>query len=125
MIVGKATFPNPNHLKVVEEHNLAPIRYVDDAHQQTEIYPFNPNGSPNGIAALTSFDGRHLAMMPHPERCYQYWQWPYHPSEYDPSKQMNQFIPVGHDEEGREVQGRIFPSPWLKIFQNAVDFCNA
>ncbi|KAG8085574.1 hypothetical protein GUJ93_ZPchr0010g8824 [Zizania palustris] len=34
------------------------------------VYPFNPNGSPLGIAALCSPDGRHLAMMPHPERCF-------------------------------------------------------
>lgn len=41
---------------------LAPIRYVDDNHQITEQYPFNPNGSPFGIASLCSPDGRHLAV---------------------------------------------------------------
>lgn len=48
--------------------SLAPIRYVDDQHNITEVYPFNPNGSPEGIASLCTPDGRHLAIMPHPER---------------------------------------------------------
>jgi len=39
-----------------------------------EKYPFNPNGSPLGIAALCSPDGRHLALMPHPERAFLKWQ---------------------------------------------------
>ena len=41
-------------------------RYCDSDGQPTGQYPFNPNGSPEGIAALCSPDGRHLAMMPHP-----------------------------------------------------------
>ena len=43
------------------------VVYVDSGDEATERYPFNPNGSVNGIAALCSFDGRHLGMMPHPE----------------------------------------------------------
>ena len=65
---GKAHFPDPTHLFKVEADNLAPLRYVDEDNNPTETYPFNPNGSPNGIAALCSPDGRHLAMMPHHER---------------------------------------------------------
>ena len=49
-------------------------RYVDDDNNATVEYPYNPNGSPEGIAALCSPDGRHLAMMPHPERCFLKWQ---------------------------------------------------
>ena len=49
---------------------------VDDDGEITEAYPFNPNGSPAGIAGLCSPDGRHLAMMPHPERAVLPWQWP-------------------------------------------------
>ena len=41
----------------------------------TNTYPFNPNGSVNGIAALCSPDGRHLAIMPHPERTFLKWNW--------------------------------------------------
>ncbi|MCH5246069.1 MAG: phosphoribosylformylglycinamidine synthase [Muribaculaceae bacterium] len=43
-------------------------------------YPGNPNGSPSGVAALCSADGRHLAMMPHLERAIFPWQWAYYPS---------------------------------------------
>ena len=52
-------------------------RYCDASGAATEAYPFNPNGSPEGIAALTSPDGRHLALMPHPERCFLTWQNPW------------------------------------------------
>ena len=55
---------------------------MDDANEPTEAYPFNPNGSPLGIAALCSDDGRHLAMMPHPERCFVSWQWPWMPQDW-------------------------------------------
>lgn len=41
-------------------------------------YPANPNGSPMGIAGVCSNDGRHLAMMPHPERCLRPWNWAYY-----------------------------------------------
>ena len=51
------------------------------------------------LAGLCSADGRHLAMMPHPERCCLTWQLPYHPAE------------LGLDPYG--------PAPWLKLFQNA------
>lgn len=56
---------------------LAPLRYVDPsrpAQGPTEAYPHNPNGSPEGIAALCSPCGRHLAVMPHPERSWLAWQ---------------------------------------------------
>lgn len=61
-------FPDKAIEKEVLDRNLAPLRYVDDSNNPTETYPFNPNGSTQGIAALCSPDGRHLAIMPHPER---------------------------------------------------------
>jgi phosphoribosylformylglycinamidine synthase len=62
---GRATFsfssPSPSA--------LAPLHYVDPATlRPTDAYPFNPNGSAAGVAAVRSRDGRVLAMMPHPER---------------------------------------------------------
>lgn len=45
-------------------------------------YPGNPNGSPQGIAAIASPDGRHLAMMPHLERAIFPWQCAYYPSAH-------------------------------------------
>jgi phosphoribosylformylglycinamidine synthase len=44
------------------------MRFVDPSGQPTEGYPFNPNGSPGGLTAVTTADGRFTAMMPHPER---------------------------------------------------------
>ncbi|XP_058099874.1 probable phosphoribosylformylglycinamidine synthase, chloroplastic/mitochondrial [Magnolia sinica] len=78
---GRAYFPEKGVLDRVLESNLAPLRYCDDDGSVTEVYPFNPNGSPLGVASLCSPDGRHLAMMPHPERCFMMWQFPWYPKE--------------------------------------------
>ncbi|MBS1111889.1 MAG: purL, partial [Nitrospirae bacterium] len=99
---GRAHFPDEDILSEVEEKSMAPIRYVDDNNEVTTRYPFNPNGSSRGIAALSSPDGRHLAVMPHPERTFLKWQWSWMP------------------EEWRE---NLAVSPWLKIFQNAREWC--
>ncbi|KAJ1293891.1 hypothetical protein BS78_01G104000 [Paspalum vaginatum] len=101
---GRAFFPDENVLATVVKSNLAPVRYCDDANNITEIYPFNPNGSPLGIAALCSPDGRHLAMMPHPERCFMMWQYPWYPKEWQVEKSG--------------------PSPWMRMFQNAREWCS-
>lgn len=99
---GRIDFPNVKIRNEVFEKNLAPICYVDDEGCYTEKYPFNPNGSYCGITALCSSDGRHLAMMPHPERAFLKWQWAWMPED------MNQ------DCEA---------SPWMKMFQNAREWC--
>ena len=49
---------------------IAAMRFVDHHGQPTERYPFNPNGSPGGLTAVTTADGRFTAMMPHPERVF-------------------------------------------------------
>lgn len=100
---GKAHFPDATVRESVEAGGLAPIRYTDASGAVTEAYPFNPNGSPQGIAALCSADGRHLAMMPHPERCYMMWQNPWYPAN----------LGLGAKD----------PGPWLKLFQNARAWC--
>lgn len=64
------------------------------SHQE---YPGTPSGSTHSIAALTSRDGRHLAIMPHIERSLFAWNWPYYPAE----------------RAGDEV------SPWMEAFVNA------
>ena len=50
--------------------------------KQTMEYPYNPNGSFAAAAAVSSIDGRHLAMMPHPERSIMSWQVPWMPSSW-------------------------------------------
>jgi phosphoribosylformylglycinamidine synthase len=49
---------------------IAAMRFTDNAGAPTEAYPFNPNGSPGGLTAVTTADGRFTAMMPHPERVF-------------------------------------------------------
>ena len=49
---------------------IAAMRFVDNSGATTETYPFNPNGSPGGLTAVTTADGRFTAMMPHPERVF-------------------------------------------------------
>ena len=49
---------------------IAAMRFTDNHGAATERYPFNPNGSPGGLTAVTTADGRFTAMMPHPERMF-------------------------------------------------------
>lgn len=46
------------------------MRFVDHTGAPTEAYPFNPNGSPDGLTAVTTPDGRFTALMPHAERVF-------------------------------------------------------
>jgi len=99
---GRLLFPDPQIAEQIRERNLVPLVYVDVEGRATEEYPYNPNGSPEGWTALCSPDGRHLAMMPHPERCFLTWQWPWMPEEW---------------------HATLKASPWLQMFQNAYDWC--
>ncbi|XP_055628077.1 phosphoribosylformylglycinamidine synthase [Toxorhynchites rutilus septentrionalis] len=74
---GRFSFKSNKVLAQLKRDNRVAMHYVDDNNKPTEAYPMNPNGSVEGIAAICSADGRHLAMMPHPERCTKMWQWPY------------------------------------------------
>ncbi len=74
---------------------IAAMRFVDNAGAPTEQYPFNPNGSPGGLTAVTTADGRFTAMMPHPERVFRNIQMSW--TDGDPS----QF------------------SPWMRLWRNA------
>ena len=79
-------------------------RYHVIARYAYEGYPANPNGSPEGIAGLCSADGRHLALMPHPERAIFPWQCGYYPDA---------------ERAAHEV------TPWIQAFRNAYDWCLA
>jgi phosphoribosylformylglycinamidine synthase len=94
---GRYYFPNEKVLNNILASDLVPVSYVDDNGNWTEKYPFNPNGSPFGIAGLCSPDGRHLTIMPHPERTFRLWQWAYLPEKWKHLKE----------------------SPWLQMFVNA------
>ena len=71
------------------------MRYVDSAGRPTETYPANPNGSPDGLTAVTTPDGRFTALMPHPERV---------------------FRNVLMSWTSGDVSAR---SPWMRMFANA------
>lgn len=104
---GRVLFPDASAASRVLSGGLAPLRFVDADGAPTEAYPANPNGSEHGIAALCSEDGRHLAMMPHPERAFINWQLPHIP----PAQAM--------------ALPRAGYSPWLKLFQNAHNWCSS
>jgi phosphoribosylformylglycinamidine synthase len=62
-----SSHPGPAELL---EHGLVTLQFVDHHEEPTEKYPFNPNGSPLGLAGVCSDDGRVTALMPHPERVF-------------------------------------------------------
>ncbi len=77
------------HLPLPEEEYNVVAKFTYDG------YPANPNGSSYSVAAVASKDGRHLAIMPHPERTIFPWQCGYYPRPND------------------EV------TPWIEAFVNA------
>jgi phosphoribosylformylglycinamidine synthase len=81
------------HVSDVRTDALVGLRYIDTYGEVTEHYPLNPSGSVQGVAGLTSSDGRALIMMPHPERV---------------------FLGVQHTWT-RQLKD----SPWQRIFDNA------
>ena len=95
---GYAEFSDMDAVHAVVRDKLVSMRYVDNAGRATEIYPFNPNGSPQGITGLTTTDGRFTIMMPHPERVFRTVQHSWHPQ--------------GWGEDG----------PWIQMFRNARKF---
>jgi phosphoribosylformylglycinamidine synthase len=74
---------------------IGAMRFTDHHGQATEAYPFNPNGSPGGLTAVTTADGRFTAMMPHPERVFRNVQMSWTSGDLS-----------AH-------------SPWLRIWRNA------
>jgi phosphoribosylformylglycinamidine synthase len=88
---GFADFSQTGDLGVVSQA----MRFVDNRGAATEAYPFNPNGSPQGLTAVTTADGRFTVMMPHAERVFRSVQQSWHPQSW------------GED------------SPWMRMFRNA------
>ena len=84
---GEGKFSLPQE----ESAYAIPMKYANTA------YPGNPNGSDYHVASLCSEDGRHLVMMPHLERAFKPWHWPYYPA-------------------GRKTDE---VAPWMEAFVNA------
>lgn len=99
---GRAYFASPDSQKRAVKAGLVGVRYVESGSagsEGTEIYPANPNGSPDGITALMTPDGRCLAMMPHPERGITAEAMSWKPAS------------ASHEWRGR--------GPWLRMFESA------
>jgi phosphoribosylformylglycinamidine synthase len=90
---GYAEFRDDAQRAAAQAH--VAVRFVDGRGQPTESYPANPNGSPDGLAGLTTSDGRFTILMPHPERVWRTAQMSWHPDDWP------------------EV------SPWYRLFANA------
>ncbi|CAN5401294.1 phosphoribosylformylglycinamidine synthase [soil metagenome] len=88
---GYADFSQTGDIKEA----VVAMRFVDNKGQVTESYPYNPNGSPQGITSVTTADGRFTVLMPHAERVFRTVQQSWHPESW------------GED------------SPWMRMFRNA------
>ncbi len=92
---GRAEFSLAAEVERAIRGRLVAMRFVDNRGAATESYPYNPNGSPQGIAGLTSADGRFTILMPHPERVFRTIANAWHPDTWG--------------EDGA----------WLRMFRNA------
>ncbi|MBK5963298.1 phosphoribosylformylglycinamidine synthase [Thiocystis minor] len=90
---GRAEFRDAAHLAAAQAYVVT--RYVENDGRVAERYPANPNGSPDGIAGLTTTDGRVTIMMPHPERVFRAVQ--------------NSWSPDDWEQDGA----------WMRLFRNA------
>ena len=71
------------------------MRFIDNHGAATEVYPFNPNGSPGGLTSVTTDDGRFTVLMPHAERVFR--------------GVVHSWAPQAWGDE----------SPWMRMFRNA------
>lgn len=91
---GRALFAEGAHARA-ESASLVSARYVTGRGEVAVRYPANPNGSPDGVTALTTADGRATILMPHPERVFR--------------TVTNSWAPRSWPADG----------PWLRFFRNA------
>ena len=106
---GFAEFSDKNAVNDVLANKLATLRFIDNATSlnkpstPTEMYPFNPNGSPLGLTGFTTTDGRFSIMMPHPERVFRAVQHSWQPDAW-------------------KTNGGFDDAPWMRMFRNARKF---
>jgi phosphoribosylformylglycinamidine synthase len=95
---GHASFKHQQDLEAINEHCLILIRYTDRGSVTTR-YPFNPNGSSEGIAEVRSLDGRVLAKMPRPKQTFM--------------ADAGSYVP----KEKADQRGEF--GPWVRMFRSA------
>jgi phosphoribosylformylglycinamidine synthase len=106
---GFAEFSDKSAVNIALDKKLATLRFIDNASPlngkstATEVYPFNPNGSPLGLTGFTSTDGRFSIMMPHPERVFRAVQNSWQPDAW-------------------KAKGGQEDAPWMRMFRNARKF---
>ena len=98
---GRAVFRDPAQQDAVRW--LCAAHFVDNHGRVAGKFPANPNGSPLGMTAFTTPDGRFTIMMPHPERVALNVNLSWRPADW---------AAAGPD-------GRPAFSPWMRMFQNA------
>jgi phosphoribosylformylglycinamidine synthase len=79
----------------LQQAGLVAARFVDHRGAVAVRYPDNPNGSPDGMTAITTPDGRVTILMPHPERVFRAVQYSWRPD------------------------GWLQDGPWIRLFRNA------
>ncbi|ABR73800.1 phosphoribosylformylglycinamidine synthase [Actinobacillus succinogenes] len=92
---GRVEFKHEGQLQGLRDQGLIVAQFVDNNIQPTDIYPANPNGSVEGITALSNANGRVAIMMPHPERVFRTVSNSWHPEDWN--------------EDGA----------WMRLFRNA------
>jgi phosphoribosylformylglycinamidine synthase len=95
---GRAVFRDRAALEACQ--HLVAMRFVDNRGKVTESYPYNANGSPQGITGVTTPDGRFTILMPHPERVFRTVLFSWHPESWPED------------------------SPWMRMFRNARSWCS-
>ncbi|MDX1914665.1 MAG: phosphoribosylformylglycinamidine synthase [Methylophilus sp.] len=95
---GFTEFSHKSMVNAVLDKKLATMQFIDSTSTPTEVYPFNPNGSHQGLTGFTTTDGRFSIMMPHPERVFRAVQHSWRPDDWQ--------------EDG----------PWMRMFRNARKF---
>jgi len=92
---GRAEFQLGGSAQQTMDSGLVTLRYISNDGLATEKYPYNPNGSPQGMTGLCNDDGRFTIMMPHPERVFRSVQ--------------NTWLAEHQGED----------APWMRLFRNA------
>lgn len=97
---GRAAFKNSAQKENLLQQKLVALRYIDNTGNRTQMFPYNPNGSEQGMTGFTTTDGKVTIMMPHPERVFRSVQLSWHPKQW------------------RDA------TPWLSLFKNARKWLN-
>ena len=103
---GRAEFRDAAQQSACEASATVGLRHVERKGVVATRYPANPNGSPDGLAALCNLDGRVTIAMPHPERVYRNAQLSWRPDPA-PAARTPASAATGDD------------SGWMRMFRNA------